>query len=161
MRELASALVGCSLLISACSGEHASPTQPPATRSDATDTWIGSSTLTAVTGPGACVAEEQNRYGTMERSFVIDRSGADITFRRNRGPDVGYVGTVRGNQFGGADAGAATRWTSACGTVISHYGGIEGRFAADGKSLNATEFWAARLESGGELRWEFDLKLAR
>jgi hypothetical protein len=161
MKELASALVGSALVLSACSGGHPSPTQPPAARPDTTDVWVGTSTLTAVSGPGSCVAEEQNRYGTMERSFVIDRAGADIRFATRRGPDVGYAGTMRENQFSGVDPGAATRWTSACGTVTSYYGGIEGRFAADERSLAATEFWAARLESGGELRWEFDLKLAR
>jgi hypothetical protein len=114
-----------------------------------------------VTGPSACVAAEQDRYGTMERSFVIERSGRDITLRTYRGPDVNYTGKVRGNEFSAEDPGAATRWSSACGTVTSYYAGIQGRFAEDGRSVTATEFWASRLESGGEIRWDFDLKLAR
>jgi hypothetical protein len=160
--ERVARFVGCALLFIACSGDHASPTQPPQARPDTTTAWIGNSTVIAVTGPDACVAAEQDRYGTiLERGFVIDRSGADITLVSNRGPDVGYVGNVRGNAFTAEDPGAASVWTSACGTVISYYGGIEGRFSDDGRSLDATEFWAARLESGGELRWDFELKLAR
>jgi hypothetical protein len=159
--ELTARLVGCALLLSACSGDHSSPTQPPPAPPDTTTAWIGRSSVTAVTGPGACVAAEQDRYGAMERRFVIDRSGSYITLRTHHGPDVSYVGTVRGNEFSAESPGGETRWTSACGMVTSYYGGIEGRFSEDGRTLAATEFWASRLESGGEVRWDLELKLAR
>ena len=74
---------------------------------------------------------------------------------------MAYTFDMLGNEFTAEDAGTATRWTSACGTVTSYYAGIEGRFSDDGQSISATEFWASRLASGGEIRWDFELKLAR
>ena len=161
MIELLARLVVCALLLSACSGDHASPTQPGSAPPDTTTAWIGNSSVIAVTGPDACVAAEQDRYGAMERSFVINRAGTDITLRTSRRPVVSYVGKVRGNRFTAEDPGTARRWTSACGTATSYYAGIEGRFSDDGRTLTATEFWASRLATGGELRWDFELKLAR
>ncbi len=156
--------LGVALLLAACSGDDRSPTQPPTIlySFEDPDVWRGSSTITAVSAPAPCAAQEQQRIGEVsKRSFYVDRSGSSIVFTTEFGPDVGYVGTVDGNEFRAEDPGGPTSHPSACGAVTSVYGGIEGRFSEDQRTIWAREFWALRLEAGGEIRWIFELTLER
>jgi hypothetical protein len=166
--------LGFALLLSACSDDYRSPTQPPtietsqpptietSAEDEVEDAWRGSSIVTAVTGPEPCAAEERRRLvgQVWERSFSIDVSGTAIIFTTVHDPSVGYVGTIEGNEFSAEDRGSSSA-TSACGRAASYYAGLTGRFSEDQRTITAREFWALRLESGGELRTMFEMTLER
>lgn len=162
------------LLASGCGGEPSSPTAPSSTTAPmpvpAADqsVWQGSSQIAEIVGPDPCVAEDLSRVGEVrDRSFEMTRSGSSLTLVDAERPDVVYDAVVSGREFlgrdvvtGREDAGTLISQPLLCRSLES-FGLIEGRLTEGERFLSARESRVLSTDAGDEVRWIFDLSLAR